>query len=558
MKKYFLLLMLSGGTLIANAQEWKSTGDNSTTGKVTAKEYTFPHVYYDLSKEPRTQIGSMSIKLFDDYASQRPGGSSPDNNSYGTLIAMYGRVNHWESNIYFGASTKKMYFRTSTWSGGTSENGTTGGFHDWRTLLDNKSDVKSSGLLKMEGSGTHYFSKGNVGIGVTETKGRLHVNGSIYANMGEGFKIYGDANYFGEYLDAIIFQMEDSNSSNGNTDGGFVFRGFTPKDGKFKDWMTIKREGKVGIGTLTPSENLTVYGTSARLSITGESGSSAIIMGNQNSGGVNNPSAIWSANGNLFFGGGTSWNRGGTLSSNMIVADNGNVGVGVGTSSPRSKFYVKKGVSGGTSHGFSTLTVEGASNEMISILTPNNKTAYFGFSDSDDDYVGGMQYEHANDRLIFRSNNHNADMVIDKNGNVGIGTTDTQGFKLGVNGRIAATEVKVAKYEHWADFVFEEDYDLPTLKEVEKHIEEKGHLENIPSAEEVKKDGFFLGEMDAKLLRKIEELMLYTIEQEKELKKQEVRAKSQQEKMKQLEKENVVLKNRLDKIEELLKKLKNN
>ena len=70
----------------------------------------------------------------------------------------------------------------------------------------------------------------------------------------------------------------------------------------------------------------------------------------------------------------------------------------------------------------------------------------------------------------------------------------------------------------WSDFVFFKDYKLPTLKEVENHIKEKGHLKDIPSAKEVEKNGFFLGEMDAKLLQKIEELTLYTIEQEKKIK----------------------------------------
>ncbi len=140
--------------------------------------------------------------------------------------------------------------------------------------------------------------------------------------------------------------------------------------------------------------------------------------------------------------------------------------------------------------------------------------------------------------------------------NVGIGTTDTKGFKLGVNGKIAATEVKVATYANWPDYVFKKEYNLPSLQKVANHIKENGHLENIPNAEEVKKDGFFLGEMDAKLLQKIEELTLYTIQQEKDLKKQEERAKKQDTKVENLEKENEVLKDRLSKIEELLKKLK--
>ncbi|MBG6133546.1 hypothetical protein IWQ47_004958 [Aquimarina sp. EL_43] len=103
--------------------------------------------------------------------------------------------------------------------------------------------------------------------------------------------------------------------------------------------------------------------------------------------------------------------------------------------------------------------------------------------------------------------------------NVGIGTTDTKGFKLGVKGKIAAEEVKVALHSQWPDFVFETNYNLPTLIEVENHIKEKGHLKDIPSAKEVEKNGVYLGAMDAKLLQKIEELTLYTIQQEKEIKK---------------------------------------
>ncbi len=127
-------------------------------------------------------------------------------------------------------------------------------------------------------------------------------------------------------------------------------------------------------------------------------------------------------------------------------------------------------------------------------------------------------------------------MRINHDGTIGIGTTDTKGFKLGVQGKIAAEEVKVAAYTNWADFVFKNDYDLPTLKEVEEHIKEKGHLKDIPSAEAVKKDGFFLGDMDSKLLRKIEELTLYTIEQEKELKNQKEINKTLEERLQKIEK----------------------
>ncbi|RKR10418.1 hypothetical protein C8C83_2094 [Flavobacterium sp. 90] len=107
-------------------------------------------------------------------------------------------------------------------------------------------------------------------------------------------------------------------------------------------------------------------------------------------------------------------------------------------------------------------------------------------------------------------------MRISPNGNVGIGTITTGTHKLAVEGSIAAREIKV-QATGWADFVFKKEYNLPTLQEVEKHIAEKGHLENIPSEEDVLKNGINLGEMNAKLLQKIEEMTLYMIDQNKQI-----------------------------------------
>ncbi|RZS90543.1 tail fiber protein [Aquimarina brevivitae] len=198
----------------------------------------------------------------------------------------------------------------------------------------------------------------------------------------------------------------------------------------------------------------------------------------------------------------------------LMEDENGFVGLGITT--PQSIFHIQKGVSGGNPHGYSDLTVEDNENGMISILTPNNKFGYFGFADQDDDYVAGMQYNHSSDKLTFRVNNHNSDVVIDSNGNVGIGTNSPD-TKLTVKGNIHAEEVKIDLSVPGPDYVFTKDYDLLSIEEVKQHIADKGHLPNIPSAIEMEANGVELGVMNMKLLEKIEELTLYTIAQEEKL-----------------------------------------
>lgn len=105
-------------------------------------------------------------------------------------------------------------------------------------------------------------------------------------------------------------------------------------------------------------------------------------------------------------------------------------------------------------------------------------------------------------------------MRIDKNGNLGIGCISPN-HMLDVAGTIRATEVKVNL--EGCDFVFEDDYELRTLKEVEKFIKEHKRLPEIESAEEMEANGTYLGELNSKLLQKIEELTLYTIEQQKQI-----------------------------------------
>lgn len=246
----------------------------------------------------------------------------------------------------------------------------------------------------------------------------------------------------------------------------------------------------------------------------------------------------------------------GTVSQNTFPPT-GNVGIG--TTSPAAHLEVVKNVNGTNSAYF--LNQNTSANARVFILVgeqpvgmkygtfAHHSSGYVSqwgdYSSASSTWLSGNDVNGLNiiagnqqGKIVFGTSTTEK-MRLTNSGNLAIGTTDTKGFKLGVNGKIAATEVKVAMYSNWSDFVFHQNYDLPTLKEVEQYIQEQGHLKDIPSAEEIKENGFFLGEMDSKLLQKIEELTLYTIQQYKDienLKKENASLKTMNAKLLELQK----------------------
>jgi len=153
-----------------------------------------------------------------------------------------------------------------------------------------------------------------------------------------------------------------------------------------------------------------------------------------------------------------------------------------------------------------------------------SRTGYFGDGFSGQRLLG-ISTESNIDFGIGVGENHpyNAPNFFIKaaNGFVGI-KTNSPAYELDVKGTIHAKEVKV-DLNFPADYVFKFDYKLMTLQELEQYIKVYSHLPEIPSAAEIKENGLNMGDMQNKLLQKIEELTLYTIEEQKqidELKKQ--------------------------------------
>lgn len=107
---------------------------------------------------------------------------------------------------------------------------------------------------------------------------------------------------------------------------------------------------------------------------------------------------------------------------------------------------------------------------------------------------------------------------MDNLGHVSIGTAYAKGYQLAVNGSVIATSVTVKSFDQWPDYVFNPNYSLPSLASVNDYINRKGHLRDVPSEKEINIKGIDLGEIVKVQMKKIEELTLYLIKQNNEVK----------------------------------------
>lgn len=170
----------------------------------------------------------------------------------------------------------------------------------------------------------------------------------------------------------------------------------------------------------------------------------------------------------------------------------GKIGVG-NVINPESKLHIKSDV-----------------NEDAGIIlepTSNTQMAYFQIYDKKHKIIvnkdNGMMFLSQNDKMSFEAVN------VDINA------------KLAVTGGILTSEVLVKEVSEWYDHVFDDDYQLKSITDLEAYINEKGHLPDMPSEKDVMNEGYALVEMDGLLLKKIEELTLYTIELHKLIESQQ-------------------------------------
>ncbi|AWO01985.1 hypothetical protein DLD77_09890 [Chitinophaga alhagiae] len=223
-----------------------------------------------------------------------------------------------------------------------------------------------------------------------------------------------------------------------------------------------------------------------------------------------------------------------TIAQQKITPDT----VGIGTTNPIEKLHVQNGriyLDGGevkngllhsyfhwSGHNLIMGTRQGVYAHNILHLMPGGSSSGL--------LVSGLRMYDApkQDSQVLKIQFQSNGISFINGGNVGIGTATPGSNKLAVEGTIGARKVKVTQ-NTWADFVLKPDYHLPSLCEVEQFIRQHQHLPNIPTEAEVEKDGLDIGEMNMRLLQKIEELTLYVIQQDKKLRELREVCKGQNE-----------------------------
>ncbi len=440
----------------------------------------------------------------------------------------------------------------------------------WRRIA--RTDEITSGTSTWTLSGSNQFSNvaGNVGIGISSPTSKFHLDGNLLqdngtitmnnaaasiqlqnAGINKGFlQLSGNNLTLGTSIDnelgKVIFNMDGNNKvlidSTGNTQilgeqalsltqNGYLSLGANSSSNLVFDNHGLQARingaanplllqtygGDIGVGVLFPGEKLDIDG-----SIKLRSGSSEIKFETTQAAGA----ILKYSPGLSFYRTGTSTVLGrieyidtlgfanfirlrteGNISAGLII--NTSNDVGVGAINPQARLHVL----GGNDETI-RITSLTPSVQFTDALPLQNKKGFIDVSGND--FRIGTNTENNNGNFIIRVNGLNT-VYINPSGNMSIGSSSVAtGYKLSIDGKLMCEELKV-QLSPWPDYVFKKDYPLMSLYQVEEFIKKNKHLPNIPSAKKIETDGLLVGDMQSRMMEKIEELTLYIIEMKKEI-----------------------------------------
>lgn len=367
-----------------------------------------------------------------------------------------------------------------------------------RTILTLLVLVTLSSQLRSQSN--TFPSTGNAGIGNTSPPAPLTITKNGVDDLGSSprsiLQLLNGSSGKGLYLGYDNSEQLGTIYPQGSS-SGIAF--WSHNGSSWGERMRIHTNGNVGIGTTNvPSDRFVVQGANS---------TSATEFGNTSSG-INylqsydrSTTAFKSFE---FFTSGSS--------ATLHLDASGNVGIG--TSTPG---YRIEAVSG-SSLGFRLQTNNSSVAGPLMDLYDNGRAQESIISSTDGTVTGMYIATYTNHPLLFSTNHSSAQVVLTTQGNMGVGLTSPT-EKLSVNGNVSAKKIIVTQ-TGWSDYVFNDNYELRPLSQVARYIKQYKHLPEIPSVRDVIENGVSVGDNQALLLKKIEELTLYLIQLEKKVDKQ--------------------------------------
>lgn len=348
-------------------------------------------------------------------------------------------------------------------------------------------------LWTESGNNIYNSNVGNVGIGTSTPSSKFSVAGNLLVTGGDISINDPSATVFFRVSNSARASVALSGVNDDLSIGTLALNDLGKMYFKTQsvNRMTIEPNGDVGIGFTSPSYKLDVNGNTRTVgNFIAEDG--YIQIKNTADTKLWNIQYSSSSDRLLFLEQGVE---------RVILQNGGNVGIG--ETFPAEKLHV---------NGNTMIDGDATLNTVNPTIQLQNSDVNKGFVQLSGDNIRiGTNSGNTDGKFVIRTNGGDR-VFVDGSGNVNIGSqTDAPGYKLRVDGKMICEEVKVKLSSAWPDYVFEDEHQLMPVDELSKFIQLNKHLPNIPSAREVATNGIQVGDMQKRMMEKIEELTLYII-----------------------------------------------